>query len=72
MADCHNIALTSAEDSLYLTSVVKAEVEAELKYYGETITSVFWSNSLVISGDARGNVNLWVASALFRILTSRP
>ena len=61
MVDSENIALTSCKDKIRINNIGGNKVEGELKGRdGEDVRSIFWNNSLVISGDNGGVLNVWV------------
>jgi hypothetical protein len=65
------IALACSMDFVYITSLEKAEKVGQLHEYGSPITSLYWKNSLSITGDQRGNIHLWVNQLLSRISISK-
>ena len=43
-------------------------IQGEFNFHYDPVTALYWKNSLVISGDASGEVCLWVFYNLFRML----
>lgn len=43
-------------------------IQGEFNFHYDPVTALYWRNSLAISGDAGGEVCLWVFYDTFRIL----
>lgn len=73
LADEHGVMISAARSSIDKTIKVswanKQEepcVMGEFSFHYEPVSSILWKNSLVISGDSRGDVCLWVLIGLLR------
>ena len=62
ITDDVGIALTTAGESVMISNLDKGIHEANLHHYGGEITALHWKNSLAITGDSQGLLNLWVLS----------